>query len=109
MEAKHTGGEWFARSGLTQLCAKDATTLCQVGPAAADGSFWWVFSTAETHGDAEATARLIAAAPETTEALGRALNELEAALPTLWLAGWDTSPQEEAVRRGRAAILKAAA
>jgi hypothetical protein len=95
MEAKHTGGEWFARSGLTQLCAEDATTLCQVGPAAADGSFWWVFSTAETHGDAEATARLIAAAPDMLAALQDAVYRLAQ-------IGLDTEPQ-------RAAIAKAAA
>ena len=80
MAAKHTGGEWFARSGLTQLCAEDATTLCQVGSAADDGSFWWVFSTADTHGDAEATARLIAAAPSL-------LRELEFAAQFLLAGG----------------------
>jgi hypothetical protein len=103
MDAKHTGGEWFARSGLTQLCAEDATTLCQVGPAAADGSFWWVFSTVETHGDAEATARLIAAAPD----LLASLIELEDVLGRMNESG--ECGHTARLKRARAAVAKAAA
>lgn len=55
----------------------------------------------------EADARLIAAAPEFLSALLCALDDLEAALPTLRAAGWQTHNEEATIRRGRAAIAKA--
>lgn len=69
MSTKHTPGPWHTKAGLTQMCDDDATTVARGRPHGNDGAFWWIFSPAETHGDAEADARLIAAAPELLAAL----------------------------------------
>lgn len=69
MSTKHTLGPWHTKAGLTQMCDDDATTVARGRPHGNDGAFWWIFSPAETHGDAEADARLIAEAPELLESL----------------------------------------
>jgi hypothetical protein len=61
--AKHTPGPWYAKQGNDQLVSDD-TTVVSLHPGG-----WHVFSPADTHGDSEADARLIAAAPELLEAL----------------------------------------
>ena len=73
----YTEGPWEARRGLTQMCDPVNTTVATVGPAGKDGVRWWVFSPADDHGDPEATAKLVAAAPELLEACQQALMQAE--------------------------------
>lgn len=73
MSTKHTPGPWHTKAGLTQMCDDDATTVARGRPHGNDGAFWWIFSPAETHGDAEADARLIAAAPKLLQACAATL------------------------------------
>ena len=61
MEAKHTPGPWRATMGTSQM-SDPGTTIYHQGR-------WGVYSDADSHGDQEADARLIAAAPELLEAL----------------------------------------
>ena len=60
MEAKHTAGPWRATLGNSQM-SDPGTTIYHRGQ-------WGVYSDADSHGDPEADARLIAAAPELLEA-----------------------------------------
>ena len=68
MNKQHTPGPWTVKSGVDQMCSPD-TTVCSVSRTANDNRRWWIFSAAETHGDTEADARLIAAAPDLLAAL----------------------------------------
>lgn len=77
MDSKHTPGPWHAKAGVTQMCDSDSTTVARGRPHGSEGAFWWIFSPYD-HGDAEADARLLAAAPDLLEALQRALNVLYA-------------------------------
>jgi len=56
MEAQHTSGPWRATPGNSQM-SDPGTTIYHRGQ-------WGVYSDADAHGDHEADARLIAAAPE---------------------------------------------
>jgi hypothetical protein len=68
-QAKPTPGPWQARLVHTQM--DDAgSTVGTVGPRHPDGRQWMVFSDAP-HGDTEADARLMAAAPQMLDALER--------------------------------------
>lgn len=60
---KFTSGKWTAAAGVNQMVSGD-TTVWAAPHANADGSRWFVFADADEHGDSEATARLIAAAPD---------------------------------------------
>lgn len=105
MSTKHTPGPWHAKAGLTQMCDPDATTVARCSPHGNEGAFWWIFSPAETHGDAEADARLISAAPELLEALVAAEGALNKIRVCCMHTAWDaTGP---AVIGARAAIAKA--
>ena len=67
MNAKHTPGPWTAEFGIDQMVSMD-TTVCSI-PAAGTRGGWFIFSPADDNGEAEANARLIAAAPDLLEAL----------------------------------------
>lgn len=60
----HTPGPWRTKRSLTQMC-DDGTTVASLGGEIP----WWIFSDADTHGDREADARLVSAAPELLAAL----------------------------------------
>jgi hypothetical protein len=64
----------------------------------------WIFSPAEHHGDQEADARLIAAAPELLEALELAVEQYERDYP-----GLSENPQYACIwyQKAKAAIAKA--
>ena len=70
---EHTTGPWHTKAGMTQMCDDDATTVARARAHGDDGAFWWIFSPADGHGEAEADARLIAAAPELLDALQAAV------------------------------------
>lgn len=65
---KFTPGPWYAKAGVSQMVSDD-TTIWSAPKPNADLSRWFVFADADDHGDSEATARLISAAPELYEAL----------------------------------------
>lgn len=65
--SKYTSGPWRTKRGMDQMCDSGATVASIVD--APNGPRWWIFSDAENHGDAEADARLIAAAPSLLSAL----------------------------------------
>jgi hypothetical protein len=95
--SKHTSGEWYVRSGMTQMCGP-GSTLARLRPAGNEGMFWWLFSDAAL-GNAEADARLIAAAPELLEALQ--------AMVKTWEEGFNYSDAQNEIGNARAAIAKA--
>lgn len=64
--SKATGGNWEAQKIVDQMDV-EATTV--VALRYHENDQWLVISDAERHGDAEETARLIAAAPEMMRAL----------------------------------------
>lgn len=66
-----TQGRWYAKQTTLQ-CADLATTV-----AHCNGD-WYVFADTEHHGDPEATARLLAAAPAMRDALADLLDVLAA-------------------------------
>ena len=68
MEAKHTPGPWRATLGRSQM-SDPGTTIYHLGQ-------WGVYSDADSHGDPEADARLIAAAPELLAAVEQTYAEL---------------------------------
>lgn len=68
-----TPGPWYAKSGQSQMCSED-TTVAMIGLRPNQTTYWWIFSDADEHGDAEPDARLMAAAPDLLHAL-RALLE----------------------------------
>ena len=76
MEAKHTSGPWRATPGNSQM-SDPGTTVYHCGQ-------WGVYSDASHHGDAEADARLIAAAPDLLEAC-------------LKLVEWDDREKDHAI------------
>lgn len=76
MEAKHTAGPWRATLGNSQM-SDPGTTIYHRGQ-------WGVYSDADSHGDAEADARLIAAAPDLLEAC-------------LKLVEWDDREKDHAI------------
>lgn len=63
----HTPGPWRATAGMSQMC--DFGTTLARGRPTGDQSFWWIFSDADGHGDPDADAALIAAAPDLLAAL----------------------------------------
>lgn len=67
-EPKHTPGPYYAAPG-DQMNNPD-TTVAKLGyiPASPQGS-WCIYSKATNHGDEQATAKVLAAAPELLEAL----------------------------------------
>jgi len=64
---QHTPGPWRARQVHSQM-DDPGTTVATVGPRHPDGRQWMIFSDA-SHGDPEADARLMAAAPKLLELL----------------------------------------
>lgn len=56
-----TGGRWYVKEGVDQMICDDTTIANLNG--------WFVFSDADTHGNKEMDAKLIAAAPELLKAL----------------------------------------
>ena len=94
-QAKHTPGPWT----LEPSCIRGgdrSRSLVICGPGRVSGR-----SPAE-HGEDEANARLIAAAPELLQACREALADLEG-----YLAEWETDPALETVQELRAVIAKA--
>lgn len=65
--AKHTGGNWQCKKGVGQM-VHGGTTVAEIGCTDTQAS-WWIFTDADQHGDPEADACLIAAAPELLDAL----------------------------------------
>jgi hypothetical protein len=70
MEKKFTPGPWEHRTGMNQMIS-DKTTVASLGiRTKEEGAMQdFIFSDAEEHGDQEADAKLIAAAPEMLDAL----------------------------------------
>ena len=59
--AKHTPGPWYANHGIDQMISPDTTVACLGNKP----SRWHIFSSGSpVHGDEQADANLIAAAPE---------------------------------------------
>ena len=101
--SKHTPGPWFAQAGyltIYNLSDGNVGTTCGIAKVLRDQP-----------GDdqAEANARLIAAAPELLDALTRMLKQFPAD-SDLYAAGWDGSAINEACDAydaARAAVRKA--
>ncbi len=89
MEAKHTAGPWRATLGNSQM-SDPGSTIYHRGQ-------WGVYSDADSHGNPEADARLIAAAPDMLAALRGALQLIELVVPF----------EGDETRNIRAAIAKA--
>jgi hypothetical protein len=73
---KHTGGEWQAVKGNSQMTWPDKTTICRINYNQYRQSHYYVISDAKTHGNEKATATLIAAAPAMLDALINSRNLL---------------------------------
>lgn len=67
-DLKYTSGNWYAKEGIDQM-VDEGTTVVQLKR---NGKKLFVFSDADTHGDIEADAKLIAAAPGMHSALANA-------------------------------------
>ncbi len=99
---KFTEGPWHTRSGATQMCSDD-TTVCRIGPrASSPDRSWWIFSPANDHGDDEADAKLVAAAPD----LYQAAELAEAALSRNLGTGLSGNLEAMAISALRTAIAK---
>jgi hypothetical protein len=87
--SKHTLGPWRSVKGNSQMC-DDGTTIYHRGNIG-------VYSDAEEHGDAEADARLIAAAPELLEQLEYIVNNISGDCPI----GIDLSWAQAAIAKAK--------
>ncbi len=85
---KFTPGPWYAKSGDSQMCSED-TTVARLGQRASDATHWWIFSPANDHGDSDADADLIAAAPELYAALAALMPAVDSEIEQRQFGGYD--------------------
>lgn len=99
MKTNYTPGPWKVIEAFNQMSFPE-TTVCDISYSGQTNYF--ITSESENHGDAEATARLIAAAPEMLQALKRFIVFADR-INSLHNDGFESSM----IRQAKAAIAKA--